>query len=151
MTMKKTEVEFTPSDLKQLRDLVSSGAAKARVIRRANILLMIHRGLSRLEIVKASGIGVATVGRIKRSFLTAGLQAAIFDGVRTGRPLVFGEAAQKKILALSRRKPPRGKRRWSLSLLIQHFQGTRKPTKNTVSLLLRREGIHLVPIDETTE
>jgi putative transposase len=137
----ETNMVLKAKDLAHLNELVSSGKAKARVIRRANMLLMFHRGMSRVDVVKASGAGVATVGRVKRIYLSGGLDAAVYEKARPGRPSVFGEKAQKKILALAKSKPPAGSSRWSLSLLIKHVDLSEKPTRNTVSLILKRAGV----------
>jgi transposase len=58
-----------------------------------------------------------TVFNVKRRFLTGGLQAALYDQPRSGRPVEISGTQRAKITALACSKPPKGRARWTLRLL----------------------------------
>jgi transposase len=59
----------------------------------------------------------ATVFNIKRRFLQEGLDAALFDKPRSGKPPRIDGTQRAKITALACSKAPDGHARWSLRLL----------------------------------
>ena len=138
---KRYEMCLPGSERALLKKLVSVGTEKARVIRRANILLLLDQGLRRPEVVRVTGAGVATVGRVKRSYRTEGLDGALYEQTRSGRPVTYGCRAKKKIVALACSQPPDGRVKWTLKLLAEHSSLSPTPSKNTVSLILREDGI----------
>jgi putative transposase len=57
-----------------------------------------------------------TVYNVKRRFREGGLQAALFDQPRSGRPIEIDGKQCAKITALARSTPPEGRARWTLRL-----------------------------------
>ena len=58
-----------------------------------------------------------TVYNLKRRFLQGGLQAALYDQPRSGRPIEIDGRQRAKITALACSTPPEGRARWTLRLL----------------------------------
>lgn len=104
-----------------LERMVRSGRAPARVQTRARILLLADRNQADRrtdpEIAAALLCGANTAGNIRRRFVHAGLNAALYDRPRPGAKLkITGEVeAQLTVLACS--QPPAGKARWTLQML----------------------------------
>ena len=71
--MKKYLVDLTDEERTALQTLVRRGKTSARKVTRARILLHATRGATDSEIASALGVGVATVERIRRRFVEAGL------------------------------------------------------------------------------
>ncbi len=63
------------------------------------------------------GLSVATVYNIKRRYLTTGLDAALTDKPRSGKPASVDGTARAKITALACSTAPDGHARWTLRLL----------------------------------
>ena len=63
------------------------------------------------------GLSVPTVFNIKRRFLSKGLDAALYDRPRSGKPSKIDGPARAKITALACSKAPTGHARWTLRLL----------------------------------
>ena len=108
---------------------------------RANVLLLLDEGPSRTQISQIWGVGVATVGRVKRGYREEGLDGALYEQTRSGRPVTFGLHDRKKIIALACTDPPEGQARWTLRLLAEHCGLAPQPSRNTVSLILKEDGI----------
>lgn len=87
---KPGEFVLKPKDKSILRDLLRDGATPLRVARRAEILL--HRAEAGQR-VRALGDAVerdaATIWRVCERYRLSGLDAALFDAPRSGRPPVF--------------------------------------------------------------
>lgn len=60
---------------------------------------------------------------MKRRFLAAGLQAALFDQPRSGRPVEFDGKQRAKITALACSIPLQGRARWTIRLLADKAVG----------------------------
>ena len=113
----KFTVNLTPTQLAHLTDLTQRGKLSARVITRARILLLTHAGRTNEAIRDALGVSLATVINIRRKFCTAGLDQALYDAPRPGRPAKFDGKDRAAITSLACSAAPKGYARWSLRLL----------------------------------
>jgi len=110
-----------------LRTLVGSGVAPARMLTRARILLKADHGeggpgWSDAAVAGALDVHPATVQRIRRQFVTAGL-AATLERKRPDR--VYDRALdgsqEAHLVAVACSAPPDGHARWSLRLLADEL------------------------------
>ncbi|WP_169389554.1 helix-turn-helix domain-containing protein, partial [Deinococcus aquatilis] len=83
------KVELSPEQEQSLKAITTKGSHKARVMTRAQILLMAHRQLGDLAISEALGISVQMAQSIRKRFVLGGLDAALYDAPHTGRPAKF--------------------------------------------------------------
>jgi hypothetical protein len=120
-------VHLTDEDRAHLRTLIGQGTAPVRLVTHARILLKADQGeggpgWTDAAIAGALEIHVATVGRIRRSFVKHGLEAALArkapDRVYPRR--LDGEA-EARLIALACSDPPAGRERWTLRLLADEL------------------------------
>lgn len=77
-------------DKKTLQQLVSDGQTPMQIARRAQILLNRAKGGQRVLLVSDKvDQNRTTVWRVCERYRNAGLEAALYDAPRTGRPRVF--------------------------------------------------------------
>lgn len=114
---KKIPFVLSDNDYATLKRFISSGNAKARQIIRAEILLMLHNQLTGGDIYRLFGWVETTTSRIKLKYLAGGIDNAIIDNIRSGRPQKITTNERAKITALACSTPPKGHGRWTLSLL----------------------------------
>lgn len=69
------------------------------------------------EIAATLRVSQQTVFNVKRRYLSDGLDAALFDQPRSGRPIEISGTQRAKITALACSTPPEGHARWTLRLL----------------------------------
>ena len=105
----------------QLLLLVRRGKAPARVIRRANVLLLASEGESDLVIAATLHMHVATAGRIRKRFCDAGLDAALYDRSRAGAQPKLDARAEAHLIALACSDPPDGRGIWTMQLLADRL------------------------------
>lgn len=118
-------IYLTTEQRHELEEMVHKGQWPARVQTRARILLLSDRSQGAphkaAEIAEVLLCSESTVGNVRRRFVQAGLQAALYDKPRPGaKPKLTGEVeAQLVLLACS--APPEGQSRWTLRLLAQRL------------------------------
>ena len=82
--------ELKPKDKTYLRGLLRDGQTPLRVARRAQILLNRADDQLRVRLLSETiGQAPATIWRVCERYRQAGLQAALYDAPRSGRPRVF--------------------------------------------------------------
>lgn len=110
-------ITLSSNDTRSLKTLLTRGKASARTLSRARILELLHRGQSPASIAALLQVSQPTVYNVKRRFLDGGLQAALYDQPRSGRPIEIDGKQRAKITALACSTPPEGRARWTLRLL----------------------------------
>lgn len=79
-----------PQDKKALQQLLHDGQTPLSVARRAQILLSCAEAQHRVSVVSEKvGQNRSTVWRVCERYRAAGLEAALYDAPRPGRPRVF--------------------------------------------------------------
>jgi len=127
MRQTKYAVALTEAERAQLRSLVGSGSAPARMLTRARILLKANRGeggpgWTDAAIAGALDVHAATVARVRRQYVADGLETAL-ERKRPDRVYarVFDGAAEAHLIAVVCSDPPTGRERWTLRLLADEL------------------------------
>jgi transposase len=90
------------------RSVGARGNGKAGERRRTN---------SNEAIAQALQLCSKTVSRVRQAFIVGGLNAALYDKPRSGRPPVIDGEAEAKLTMLACSSPPEGRSQWTLQLL----------------------------------
>jgi len=115
-------VLLTAAERDYLEAFTSQGRQRVRALKRAQVLLLADGGGRREEeIVEALGVSSSTVYRVKRDFVEFGLEAALREGVRPGRPRKTGAHEDALLVSIACSTPPAGRCRWTLSLLADRW------------------------------
>ncbi len=112
---------------------------ESRVIRRANILSCLHNGMTSGLISKILHVDPKTVRNVAHVFNESGLDAALYDDERSGRPIDYDDKERSRIVAMVCSEPPKGYYRWTLDLIVEETQ-KRDLTENSPS----REQIRII-------
>jgi transposase len=126
--MEKYRVSLTVEERADLERLVSAGKAAARKLTHARILLLADSmtpgaGLSDDRIVAALGVGICTVGRVRKRLVTQGLQQALDPKPQPSRPdkIKIKGNVEQRLVQLACTDPPEGRCRWTLELLADEM------------------------------
>jgi transposase len=119
---KKYLVKLTEEERQGLQTLVSQGRAAARKITRAWILLKADAGpgpgWSDEEIRTTFTVGLATIYRVRQTFVEEGLDAVLTRCPKSRHRFRKLDGEQEAhLIALACSKPPPGRRRWTIRLL----------------------------------
>jgi Homeodomain-like domain len=125
--MEKYRVTLTPEERVELEHLVSVGKAAARKLTHARVLLLADTAAGDEytddEIVAALGVGLCTIGRVRKRLVTEGLPRALSPRPQPARPgkiKIRGDVG-RKLVQLACTDPPRGRCRWTLQLLADEL------------------------------
>lgn len=123
----KYAVHLTEAERAKVRTLVGSGTAPARMLTRARILLKANQGeggpsWTDAAIAGALEVHPATVGRVRRQYVEAGL-AAVLARKRPERVYErrLDGKAEAQLIAVACSAPPEGQTRWTLRLLADEL------------------------------
>ena len=115
---KKTQfIHLTRQERSSLKSLFRSGKGSNRKLTRARILDLLDRSMPPSEIAETLSCSLSTVYNIKRRYESEGLDSALTDKPRSGKPPSIDGPARAKITALACSPAPEGHARWTLRLL----------------------------------
>ena len=126
MPAKKYRVFLNGKKRSTLERLVNTGTDKARKLTRARILLLADespRGISRgmgktdKEIMEALVVSARTVAATRQRFVEEGLEGALNEKPRPGRPPKFTGRDEAVLAAIACSEPPEGYGRWTIRLI----------------------------------
>jgi transposase len=114
---KKYVVQLSTHQRSQLYALIQKGNAPVRTIRRAHTLLLADEEQPAATIAAMLHTSAMTVTLTCKQYLTAGLEAALYDRPRPGARRKLDGRQEAHLVALACSAPPAGRERWSLRLL----------------------------------
>ena len=116
---KRYIVRLEDTEREQLLEIVKKGKHSSRKVRRAQTLLLAEEGQSDEQIVQALRTSVSTVGRTRKQLVEEGLEAALSEAPRSGRPMKLDGRGEALIVATACSAPPQGCARWTMKLLAE--------------------------------
>ena len=123
--MKNTFLPLSDEDKKYLKSLSKTRTIQAQVVDRARILLYKADGVSFDDIAARLNISKRTVRLCISKFNNGGLDAALFDAKRSGRPAEVSDDAKAWIINLACQRPADlgySQELWTLAKLHKHIQ-----------------------------
>ncbi len=138
---KQYKVELKNEERAYLKKIIDQGSEKARKIKRVQILLQADKGKKDQQIAEWIGVTAGTVQRIRKRYATEGLESAIQEKARSGRPVGIKAETRAKITALACTKAPGGRKRWTLRLLadkVVELEYTESISHQSVKNILKK-------------
>ncbi len=110
-------IELSEQEQSSLKTFFRSGSSSTRRQTRARILDLLSKHTAPPEIARLLGCALPTVYNVKRRFLREGIEAALQERSRSGKPPTISGEARARITALACSEAPAGHARWTLRLL----------------------------------
>ena len=117
MARQAQPITLNSNEIRSLKTILSRATTSARTLTRARILDLLHRQKQPADVAALLQVTPQTVYNVKRRYFSGGLQAALFDQPRSGRPIELDGKQRARITALACSTPPEGRARWTLRLL----------------------------------
>ena len=118
----KYKVTLNDNERSELEKKTSSGKNSARLIKRAQILLMSdQKAHDDQEISDILSVSLSTIYRVKRDFVEFDLESALEERSRAGQPRKLDANEDALLIAIACSNPPQGRCRWTLSLLADQL------------------------------
>lgn len=124
-------------DRKKVQKIISE-TANARVLKRALVLSGVDFGFTKVDLENLGLSSNRTTWNICDRYVHGGLEAALYDKARSGKPATVSNNATQKIVAIACSSPPAGRSRWTLSLLCEETK------KNGILKNISREAVRIV-------
>ncbi len=123
--MRKTYLPLSDEDRDYLKSLSKKRTIQAQVVDRARILLYKADGMTFQEIADKLAISTATVRLCVSKFHKGGLNAALFDVQRPGRPSEISDDAKAWMISIACQRPAElgyAQELWTLASLHKYIQ-----------------------------
>jgi len=115
----KLVLYLRPKDKKIIRKVLKAGDGSVRVIKRMQILKLLHKKVSSCKIAEYIGVSLQTVYNIGLLYLQHGLNKAVYDLPRPGRKSLLNLKQSQRIIAMVCTDPPEGQSRWTIRLITE--------------------------------
>jgi transposase len=115
----RVHVELKKRDRQRIAEMLRKGQCSARVLRRALILRQLDQGQPAAQTATHLGAGRSTVRAIARRFESEGLDSALYEKPRPGKPPALDVNQSQRIIAMVCSPPPEGRARWSVRLIAE--------------------------------
>jgi hypothetical protein len=146
--MKKYIVKLSAEERERLNGLIQKGKCAARQTLKARILLKADaseagEAWSDSQIAGALDTSPDTVARTRQQLVEGGIDAALTrkHSPNSARKPIFDGAAEAKLIALACSAPPRGRKRWTLTLLetaVVELNIVDRASDNTIGRTLKK-------------
>lgn len=139
--MRQTELHLSDADRLVVEEIRSKGIHHSREVNRAHVLSCLDRGIPEPQIRSVLGIGRTALWRTRLAYLQGGVELAVFDVERPGRPPQYDTDAEARVSALACSAPPDGRRRWTLvelERLARQEPGLSHVSRETVRRMLKK-------------
>ena len=148
--VKKYIVKLTAEERNRLDVLIQKGKAAARQLLKARILLKADASTageawSDSRIAAALDTSIDTISRTRQQLVEEGLDAALTrkHSPNSARRRIFDGAAEAKLIALACSPPPKGRKRWTLTLLetaVVELNIVARASDNTIGRTLKKRA-----------
>jgi len=139
--MLQTELHLSSKDRRLVLEVRAKGLRHVREVNRAHILAALDRRIPEAQIMEVLGVGRTAIWRTRKAYLDGGLQLALHDEQRPGKPRRYDTNVEAEVSALACSAPPAGAKRWTLDLLAQaaHVHpGMQAISRQTIRRLLKK-------------
>ncbi len=139
--MRQTELNLTDEDRSVIHEIRSKGVHSSREENRAHVLSSLDRGVPERQIMEVLGMGRTAVWRARAAYLQGGIDLAVFDVARSGRPRQYDTDAEARVTALACSAPPEGRQRWTmveLERVARQEPGLGGVSRETVRRMLKK-------------
>jgi len=117
--MRQTELSLNKRDRRIVDEFRSKGLHMARGFNRAHILAALDSRVPEPQIMEVLNVGRTAIWRTRAAYLKGGLDFALHDEARPGKPKTYEVDVEAQISALACSDPPPGAERWTVLLLTE--------------------------------
>ena len=142
--MRQTELSLSKQDRRIVDEFRSKGLHRAREFNRAHILAALDQNLPEPLIMQVLSVGRTAIWRTRTAYLEGGLDFALHDEARPGKPKRYEADAEAQITALACSAPPPGAQRWTIALLTQaarRHPGMKSISRETIRRVLKKTSL----------
>jgi putative transposase len=119
MARRPIPIKVRSKDLTQIGQFLRGGVQQVRVVLRALVLNQFAAGITAPQIAKTVPLTPKAIRQIAHRYNSGGLDAALYERTRPGAQPVLDDAQKQRIVAMVCSKPPEGRARWTVRLIVE--------------------------------
>jgi transposase len=119
--MKIYHVTLEETERTRLEEVIRKGRHASRKVRRAQTLLLAAEGKTDETISDTLKVSLSTVARTRKQCVEEGIEAALSEAPRSGRPVTLDGKGEAFVVATACSAAPKGRKRWTLQLLAERI------------------------------
>lgn len=147
------KLALTESEIIELEAIIRQRTKQAQIVDRSKMLLYKSQGMTNGEIAERLDVNINTVKLCLNKYKAGGIQRALYDNQRTGRPVEITDDAVAWIIDIACQRPADlgySQELWTLKNLHQHIQKNAEAagyprlmtiTRSMVQIILQRSDI----------
>lgn len=139
--MRQSELKLSEKDRQALEAFRLKGDHKAREVNRAHVLTALDRKIPERRIMEVLGVGRTMIWRTRAAYLEGGLELALHDVARPGRPKRYHTDEEAQVAALACSEQPAGAKRWTVARLTEAARthsNMREISRETIRRFLKK-------------
>ncbi len=139
--MRQTELHLSEDDRATVDEVRSKGLHHSREVNRAHMLACLDAGIPQAQILAVLGVGRTALWRTRVAYLQGGVELAVFDVARPGKPRQYDTDVEARVTALACSAAPTGRKRWTLTELevaARREPGLDRLSRETVRRMLKK-------------
>ena len=117
--MRQTALRLNKQERRIVDEFRSKGLHRAREFNRAHILAALDRNVPEQQIMEVLKVGRTALWRTRAAYVKGGVEYALHDEARPGKPKQYAADAEAQVTALACSAPPPGASRWTVALLTE--------------------------------
>lgn len=117
----KYVVNLCDEEREYLHQIMSKGKTTGRIVKRCQTLLLADEGHPDETIATMLKMGSSTVHRTRQRWVEEGLEKALRERRRSGKPKKLDGKAEAFLVATACSEPPTGRECWTMQLLANHL------------------------------
>src|SRR4051794_32380785 len=114
-------VSLTAEEEQTLRQWARAGTSEHRLVERAKVILLLNEGKANLEVARQLKTRPGRISKWRQRFAKSRLDG-LKDADRKGRPSIYDQTTDKRVLGLLDQPPPEGYGKWSGPLVAQSLK-----------------------------
>jgi transposase len=130
-------ISLTEEEKKHLEQWTRRGTSEQRLVERSRIILLANEGRTNRQIAAELDTRTARISKWRQRF-SAGRLAGLGDAARSGKPAVYGEDTEKRVLSLLDQAPPKGYSQWNGNRIAECLPDI---SKDQIWRILRKHSI----------
>jgi len=119
MSRRPIEIQVSPEDQKELRQLLRTGIQQVRVVLRALALEQLSCGVTAPTVAQIVHLTPQAVRRIGHRYKRGGLEGALYERQGRGAEPLLDASQKQRIIAMVCGQPPEGHARWTVRLVAE--------------------------------
>lgn len=143
VTLEALKVKLKDTELIRIKGLLN--IEEPRVTRRCHILNGLHHGYKSGDLATILNVDPKTVTNVANAYLELGLDRALYDDEKSGRPIDIDDRERSRIVAMVCSDPPVGTYRWTLDLIVEEAVKRelieKSLSRETVRLILKEHNL----------